>query len=147
MTNCGFWKSPGYEDILNMTAPKRIGIAVVEHAGRFLIGIRGPNIPLAGLAEFPGGKCLPSESAADCAIRECLEESGLAVVSFRLLQRLEFEYPHGRVDLHFVLCQPIRSDDVRDRHQGFRWVTFEELKTLKFPDANRGVIQLLAEMG
>ena len=55
-----------------MTADiKRIGIAVVEHAGRYLVGIRGPDVPLAGYAEFPGGKCLPNESPEDCAVREC----------------------------------------------------------------------------
>ena len=52
-------------------SPKRIGIAVVEHEGRYLVGTRGPDGPLAGYAEFPGGKCLPDELPEMCAIREC----------------------------------------------------------------------------
>lgn len=129
-----------------MTAPKRIGIAVVEHARKFLVGVRGPNGPLPGFAEFPGGKCHPGEAVADCAVRECLEEAGLSVIPVRLLQRLEFEYPHGRVDLNFVLCHPATETDVLDRHQEFWWATITELKTLQFPEANAGVIDLLARM-
>lgn len=129
-----------------MTAPKRIGVAVVEHAQKYLVGERGANGPLAGYAEFPGGKCDPEESAIECALRECLEETGLVVVAERLLQRLEFEYPHGRVDLHFVLCHPARPISVSDRHQGFRWVSVEELPTLKFPEANAAVINRLTQM-
>jgi 8-oxo-dGTP diphosphatase len=126
-----------------MTSPKRIGIAVVEHAGRYLAGIREPNVPLAGFAEFPGGKCLPNESFNDCAVRECHEESGLMTVPVRLLQRVEFEYPHGRVDLSFVLCHLVDPASVCDRHRAFRWVSTEELKSMKFPEANSGVIDLL----
>lgn len=129
-----------------MTAPKRIGVAVVEHQGQYLVGVRGPNIPLAGFSEFPGGKCIPGESAIECAVRECLEETGLAVEPDRMLEQLEFEYPHGRVDLHFVLCHPGKSADVRERHGDFRWVSIEELTSLKFPDANATVIDLLTRM-
>lgn len=128
-----------------MTAAKRIGIAVVEHLGRFLIGVRADDVPLAGYAEFPGGKCLDHESAADCAVRECFEESKLKVVAQELLDRLEFHYPHGRVDLHFVLCYPADPNDVRERHGQFVWKPVEELASLKFPEANQSVIQLLLE--
>ena len=126
-----------------MTAPKRIGIAIVESAGRYLVGVRGPDVPLPGYAEFPGGKCLSEESAIDCALRECYEETGLSVVAERLIHRLEFEYPHGKVDLHFVLCRPTNQFDVSEQHNGFSWKTFDELTKLKFPEANASVLELL----
>ena len=127
-----------------MTADiKRIGIAVVEDAGHYLVGIRGPDVPLAGYAEFPGGKCLPNESPEDCAVRECREESGLLVVVDRLLLRCEHCYPHATVDLHFVLCRPTEAASVSDEHQGFRWVPREQLASLKFPEANEPLIKLL----
>ncbi|WP_010588157.1 (deoxy)nucleoside triphosphate pyrophosphohydrolase [Schlesneria paludicola] len=126
-----------------MTATKRIGIAIVEHAGQYLVGTRGPDGPLPGYAEFPGGKCLPDETPSDCAIRECLEESGLPIAPEKLLQQLEFEYPHGRVHLHFYLCHPEDAKSVSDRHQGFRWVELAELTTLKFPEANADVVKML----
>lgn len=125
------------------TGPKRIGIAVVAHQGRYLVGVRGPDVPLAGFSEFPGGKCLDGESAAACAVRECREETGLAVTSVSLIERTEFEYEHGRVDLHFFLCHPTAERDVRDQHQSYRWVTASELAKLIFPEANADVIKRL----
>ena len=40
-----------------------IAVAVVEHAGCYLIGLRPPGVPLAGLWEFPGGKTQPGGNA------------------------------------------------------------------------------------
>lgn len=48
-----------------------MGVAIVIEGDRVLIGIRPPGVPLAGLAEFPGGKCELEETAVDCAVREC----------------------------------------------------------------------------
>lgn len=123
--------------------PKRIGIAVVECDGKYLVGIRGPDVPLAGFAEFPGGKSQPDETIFECVIRECLEEAKLLVLPSRLLRRIEFEYPHGTVDLHFVVCHPANKGDVRDDHSGFHWVSADQLGSLNFPEANREVIELL----
>ncbi|MBW3543111.1 MAG: NUDIX domain-containing protein [Planctomycetes bacterium] len=121
----------------------RVGIAVVEHAGRFLVGVRGSEGPLAGLYEFPGGKCRDSEDTASCAMRECLEETGLEVVARRRLMARTFDYPHGRVELEFWLCQPRDPADVSQAHRGFRWSVLEELPRLSFPEANAPVIELL----
>jgi 8-oxo-dGTP diphosphatase len=129
-----------------MTAAKRIGIAIVEHNRHYLVGIRGPDVPLAGYAEFPGGKCLADETAVNCAVRECREESGLNVIAVRLLDQREFDYPHGRVDLSFILCQPANLLDVRDHHLQFRWVSVGDLPSLKFPEANEAVVNLLIKL-
>lgn len=115
------------------------------HAGRYLVGVRGDDGPLPGLAEFPGGKCQPDESPAACAVRECREETGLAVVPVRLLLRQQFEYPHGAVDLHFWLCEPADPQAVADDHAGFRWVGRGELRSLPFPEGNRELLALLCE--
>lgn len=122
---------------------KRIGIAIVEQAGHFLIGTRGPEVPLAGFAEFPGGKCGESEATEDCAVRECLEETGLFVQIERPLMRREHTYPHGTVDLHFYLCHPSREVSLADEQRGFRWVPANELAALPFPEANADVVSLL----
>ena len=126
-----------------MPETKRIGIAVVELGGCYLVGIRGPDVPLAGYAEFPGGKCLECESPEACAVRECREESGLLVTVDRLLLRREHTYPHATVDLHFVLCHPTDAASVSDEHGGFRWVPCEQLASLKFPEANEPLIEML----
>lgn len=126
-----------------MDAAKKIGIAVVEYNDHFLIGVRGEGAPLSGLAEFPGGKCQKDETPAACAIRECREESGLEVQVMRLLDQRTHSYPHGTVELHFWLCEPLNPESVAENHQGFRWVHREELSALHFPEANQDIVGIL----
>ena len=127
-----------------MPEPTRIGIAVVESGGRYLVGVRAAGGPLEGLAEFPGGKCQPQESAAACACRECLEETGLEVRAIDLLMHRTFTYPHDTLDLQFWLCRPVPRATVADQHKGFRWVLAAELPSLKFPEANLPLIEVLS---
>ena len=125
------------------TLATRIGIAVVEHDNGFLVGVRGEDSPLAGKAEFPGGKCEAEETPAECAVRECREETGLEIRPIRLLDQRTHEYDHGHVELNFWLCEPQSQNDVTSDHQGFRWIPREDLKTLDFPDANRQIVRQL----
>lgn len=124
---------------------KHIGIAIVEHEGHYLVGVRAADQVLAGYSEFPGGKCLAQESSADCAVRECREETGLDVVAERLLEEVRHSYPHGDVKLDFWICRPAHAERVSADHQGYRWVPKGELASLTFPEANRSVIERLKD--
>lgn len=122
-----------------------IGIAVVEEHGRYLVGTRGEGGPLAGYAEFPGGKCNEGETPAGAALRECFEETGLRVEVIEPLLAREFDYPHGRVDLRFFLCRPAAGSNTAALRGSFRWVDADELARLKFPEANGPIIDKLIE--
>lgn len=121
-------------------AAQQIAIAIVEWNGRFLVGRRGPDVPLAGRYEFPGGKVHAGESPASAAQRECLEETGIAVVAVTTLEVVVHEYPHGKLELHFVNCRSISDATPL---APFRWVDRAELATLPFPEANRTVLARL----
>lgn len=127
--------------------PTRIGVAVVLYRDQALVGVRPEGTVLAGAAEFPGGKCLPNETAAACAVRECLEETGLAVNVIELLDQREWTYPHGRVDLTFYLCHPVSEQDAESlaSSQGFRWTPIPNLFCYFFPEANQPVIDKLID--
>ncbi len=126
-----------------MTSTTRVGIAIVEHAGRFLVGVRPTGTPLAGAAEFPGGKCLPDEAPAVCAERECLEETGLAVTAIECLETRTHTYPHGVVELHFWRCRPLQPTASVTLSGTFRWAAAKELASLPFPEANASVLKTL----
>jgi 8-oxo-dGTP diphosphatase len=121
----------------------RIAIAVVECAGRYLVGVRGPGAPFEGYHEFPGGKLGDGETPEAGASRECLEESGLEVIPVRVLETIEHEYPHGRVELTFLLCRPATAELFPSAGR-FGWIEARQLPSLKFPDANRTIVARLA---
>jgi mutator protein MutT len=119
----------------------RVGIAIVEHAGRFLVGVRPEGTPLAGAAEFPGGKCDPGETPAACAERECLEETGVTVTAVECVETRTHTYPHGTVEVHFWRCHPTTMTE--PLLGTFRWVKAKRLASLPFPEANASVLQKL----
>lgn len=132
-------------DASSSTPLTTVGVAVVEYRGYYLVGIRQGAVPLAGFAEFPGGKCNSGESPAECAIRECREETGLSVVATEQLMHCVFEYAHGVVDLHFWLCRPDGPVETGGELHGFRWISKTELPSLQFPEANRPLIERLSQ--
>lgn len=118
-----------------------IAVAVVEHEGRYLIGLREPNVPLAGYWEFPGGKVGDDETPAEAAERECVEETGLTVTVGKLHALVDHTYEHGHLRLHFFDCRaknPTASLAAR-----FRWVPADELPSYRFPAANAGLVAQL----
>jgi mutator protein MutT len=117
-----------------------VAIAIVQKDGCYLVGLRAPGALLAGYAEFPGGKCQPGESPEQCAVRECLEETGIEVYVVTLRQVVVHDYPHGKVRIHFFACTPLEKGVPLDP---FRWVERTELAKLSFPPANEAVVASL----
>ncbi len=97
--------------------------------------------------EFPGGKCESDDTPLSCAVRECREETGLLVVPREHLLTTAHEYDHGPLELHFWRCG--LSPDLPDLAiplQPFQWVNSAELSQLNFPEANREVLAILAQI-
>jgi len=132
---------------MSANSPKVIGVAIVESRGEFLVGRRGPEGPLAGYDEFPGGKCRDGETAAQCAVRECGEETGLTVAAVELLLSRKFTYDHGTLDLHFWRCRLTDTAAKNVPSGGFRWVPASALARLRFPEANAPLLELLTSDG
>ena len=139
------------------TTPLVIGIAVVLRDGGSRILIRQRPLvhgsPMPGIWEFPGGKTDPGEDPSQTAVRECLEESGLAVTipdatlsdqEFPApLHRVFHQYPHGPVDLHYYECRCLDDPDSFDPASGFRWIPVADLNNYRFPSANEAIIEKL----
>ncbi len=118
----------------------QVAVALVAQNGCYLVGRRGPDGPLAGYFEFPGGKCEPGESPANCAVRECLEETGLKVDVIRLRCDFQHTFPYGTVHLHFFDCRPLPETDSEKLDPRFGWVPRDDLGAYRFPEANESVV-------
>lgn len=116
--------------------------AVVERDGRFLVTRRLAGTHLSGRWEFPGGKCEPGETHEACLARELAEELGIESSIGEEITTVEHSYPERTVRLHFHRCE-ITSEPHGLLGQEIRWVTREELDALDFPEADKGLIQLL----
>jgi 8-oxo-dGTP pyrophosphatase MutT (NUDIX family) len=126
------------------TAPEPvtvIGITVVRLDDRFLVGTRGTGGPLAQRSEFPGGKVERGESALTCALRECLEETGLRVRPTGPATVRLWKYSFGKLELHFFPCEP--CDPGVPPRVPFRWEPRETLRRMSWPEANEQVIEKL----
>lgn len=121
--------------------PVRVGIALVDRDGRFLIRQRLPGNPMAGFWEFPGGKCEAGETPAEATRRECLEEIGLDVIPGGLRRRIVHRYPHAWVELSFFDCITASPDAEPDPASGFRWVAAADLPAHTFPEGNASVLE------
>lgn len=115
-----------------------VGIVVSDDRTRVLTCLRRAGDYYGGYWEFPGGKCEPNESPADCIVRELQEELGITVRPVEELPLLQHYYADRdrHVELHPWLCELVagapRAIEVAD----FRWCIPAELLQLKFLPAN-----------
>ena len=116
--------------------------AVVERDGRLLVTQRLQDTHLAEYWEFPGGKCEPGETHDACLARELREELDTGADIGPEILVTEHAYAERTVRLHFRWCR-LHGDPRPMLGQAIRWVTREELPTLKFPEADQELIRIL----
>jgi mutator protein MutT len=117
--------------------------AIIERDRKLLITRRLQGTHLAGLWEFPGGKCDEGETHEACLARELLEELGVSSFVGPELLSVEHTYPERTVRLHFRRCE-IGGEPQPLLGQEIRWIERADLRSLEFPEADRELIEMLA---
>lgn len=118
-----------------------VALALVRNDGQWLVARRPRSVHLGGLWEFPGGKCHASETPAQAALRELLEECGVQAEVRYVLDTVPFEYEDRIVHLTPVLCRWLAGRPQALASEACRWVSDAELDGLDMPAVNAGIIR------
>jgi 8-oxo-dGTP diphosphatase len=114
-----------------------------DEQGRTLLAQRPQGKHLAGLWEFPGGKCEPEEPPEDALRRELHEEIGVEIGEVERLIAVPWRYPQKSIllDVYSVLSYtgPIHGRE----GQALRWTTLDEIQHIDMPPADRPIVAAL----
>lgn len=122
-----------------------VAAALIDVDGRVLVQQRSADRPMAGLWEFPGGKCEEGERPEDALVRELEEELGIEVNGACLAPAVFASEALG--DRHMVLlvyvCRDWRGVPRPIDAQALKWVRPAQLHALDMPPADKPLVGLL----
>lgn len=120
--------------------------AVIRDArGRILLARRTDGRDLAGLWEFPGGKCEPGEAPGDALVRELREELGIEAKVGDELIRVPQRYPDKRLVLDVRELESWQGPARGREGQALAWVPGDKLRRYPMPPADRPVVAALLQ--
>ena len=124
---------------------KQVVAALIVHGEAVLCCQRTEYQALPLKWEFPGGKIEDGEEAPSALQRELDEELGIRAQIGRKVTQLQHHYLNGNaVELHFFLVERYEGEMQNRIFREIRWVDRRELPKLDFLDADRALVQQLA---
>ena len=120
--------------------------AVIRRKDRILLTGRKPDAALAEYLEFPGGKCEPGETLAQCLRREIREELGTEVLVLDELGENTVELADRIYHLHFLraLIVPGAPEPAPREGQSMFWTATAELDTARILPGDAEIARRLA---
>lgn len=96
--------------------------------------------------EFPGGKIEKNESPKEALKREIMEELEAEIEVGELIDIVEYDYPTFHLKMHCFMCSLVFDKFVLKEHEDAKWLTKDELYSVDWLPADRGLIKKLDEM-
>lgn len=119
----------------------RVVACVIQRGDRMLVCRRPVTKRHGGLWEFPGGKAEPSESDADAAARELLEELRVRLVR-AAPTAFEIADPDSSYIIAFIPVE-IEGEPVSTEHSGMQWGHPNDLASLPLAPSDRAFVDWL----
>lgn len=118
--------------------------AIIQSGGKYFTTQRGYG-DWKDWWEFPGGKIEPGESHKDALRREIREELATDIEVGSLLTTVEYDYPKFHLTMHCYLCTVVSGNLLLLEHEDARWLSGDELDTVKWLPADETIIDLLKD--
>ncbi len=106
----------------------RVVAAVVFREGLIMVTRRGPNVRMAGLWEFPGGKVEEGEDDRTALARELMEELSIEVEVGECLGENIHTEERGPFCLVAYRCQIKEGEPKLSEHDAIAWCAPPELR-------------------
>ena len=90
--------------------------------------------------EFPGGKMEAGETPEEALKREIHEELSTEISVDEFLCTVEYDYPAFHLKMHCYLCSLLTEALHLNEHEAAKWLTKEELDSVKWLPADVKVI-------
>ena len=95
------------------------------------------------LWEFPGGKIEEGETPEQALAREISEELATKISVGEKLITVEYDYPNFHLSMQCFLCTIISGKLELLEHENSKWLTKEELKSVKWLPADELILEKL----
>ena len=122
----------------------KVAVAIITNGSKILITQRPLHVPHGGYWEFPGGKLESGELPEEALVREIREEIGIEVLQYNHLGEIQYDYHDKSVQLIvFHVTQFSGIPSCREGQLNMKWITHQHLRAEHFPEANRGIFDLI----
>ena len=99
-----------------------------------------------GQWEFPGGKIEAGETAQQALVREIREELATIIKVGDLIDTVEYDYPDFHLSMDCFWCEVIEGQLILLEAQEARWLTKDELGSVKWLPADLGLVEKMRGM-